>query len=347
MNIKELIRPHLISLKPYSSARDEYTGKTGVFLDANENPFGSATSEAYNRYPDPLQKELKEKISGIKGVPAANIFLGNGSDEPIDLMMRAFCEPGNDNVIITPPTYGMYEVSAEINHVETRKAPLSADFQLREEEVLKMVDERTKLIFLCSPNNPTANRMNKAAVERILLSFRGIVIVDEAYIDFCDSPGFSGKLRDYPNLVILQTFSKAWGLAALRLGMAFASEEIIYFLNKIKPPYNINQATQQLALQAIENVEWKNQKVKEIIALREKLVDELGRIPKVEKIFPSEANFVLVKIQDAKSVFDSLIENKIIVRDRSRVTLCEGCLRITVGTEEENKALVAALEGKA
>lgn len=344
MNIKALLRPHLINIKPYSSARDEYTGKEGIFLDANENPYGSATRESFNRYPDPLQKDLKEKIGLIKKTDPANIFLGNGSDEPIDLLIRAFCEPGTDNVIITPPTYGMYEVSAEINNVALRKVPLSNDFQLRTDAILAEVDKHTKIIFICSPNNPTANSMHAADIEYILKNFGGIVIVDEAYIDFSEQPGFVAKLETYNNLVVLQTFSKAWGMAALRLGMAFASKEIIHYLNKIKPPYNINGVTQKLALEALANVQWKDQKVSEIKALRNELAEQITKLGNVEKVFPSDANFILVKIKEAKAVFDRLIEKKIIVRDRSRVILCEGCLRITIGTKEENEALLAALQ---
>lgn len=344
MNIKALLRPHLINIKPYSSARDEYTGKEGIFLDANENPYGSATRESFNRYPDPLQKELKEKIGLIKNTHPANIFLGNGSDEPIDLLIRAFCEPGIDNVIITPPTYGMYEVSAEINNVALKKVPLSTDFHLRTEAILAEVDKHTKIIFICSPNNPTANSMHAADIEYILKNFGGIIIVDEAYIDFSEQPGFVEKLKNYDNLVVLQTFSKAWGMAALRLGMAFANKEIIHYLNKIKPPYNINGATQKLALEALENVKWKDQKVSEIKTLRNELAKQITKLNNVEKVFPSDANFVLVKIKEAKAVFDRLIEKKIIVRDRSRVILCEGCLRITIGTKEENEALLKALQ---
>lgn len=344
MKIKELIRPHLVDIKPYSSARDEYTGKEGIFLDANENPFGSATREAFNRYPDPLQKKLKEKIAALKKISASKIFLGNGSDEPIDLLIRAFCEPATDNVIITPPTYGMYEVSAEINNIGLKKVPLTEDFQLKTGDIKKNIDKNTKIIFLCSPNNPTANSLNAADVEHILETFAGIVVIDEAYIDFSEQPGFAEKLDWFENLVILQTFSKAWGMAALRLGMAFANEDIIHYLNKIKPPYNISGATQKLALEALENVAWKDARVNEIKSLRNELTGDINKLRRVEKVFPSDANFILVKMKDAKAVFDRLIDEKIIVRNRSNVILCEGCLRITIGTKDENNALLKALQ---
>ncbi len=343
-SIQNLVRPHILTLKPYSSARDEYTGTEGIFLDANENPIGSALeSEKYNRYPDPYQRKLKEKLAIIKNCQPAQIFLGNGSDEPIDLLFRAFCEPKQDNVILMPPTYGMYEVSADLNLVITKKLNLTSDFQIDIDAVLKAIDKNTKLIFVCSPNNPTANSLKKVHIRLLLSNFGGLVVVDEAYIDFSKDKSWIEELHDFPNLVVLQTFSKAWGLAALRLGMAFASEEIVQILNKIKPPYNINAATQQLALQALDNVERKNTMVQAILAERTQLVADLAKIPCVVHVYPSDANFVLVKMTNAKRIYDYLVEQKIIVRDRSKVVLCEECLRITVGTAAENAKLLNTL----
>lgn len=343
MDINKLLRPHLLNIKPYSSARDEYKGREGIFLDANENPFGSGIHENFNRYPDPLQTALKQKISQIKGVNSDNIFLGNGSDEPIDLLIRAFCEPGKDNIIIAPPTYGMYNVSADINGVKTKKAPLTSEFLLDEKAIVSAIDQSTKLVFLCSPNNPTGNSMQEDAIERILKNFRGLVIIDEAYIDFSAQKSFSQKLGEFNNLVVLQTLSKAWGLAALRLGMAFCHAEIVEILNKIKPPYNINGATQKLAHEALNNQNWKDQQVREILNLRRDLEIQLGKLEEVIKIYPSDANFLLVEMKDVKSAFKYLIDQKIIVRDRSNLTLCEGCLRITIGTANENQQLTEAL----
>jgi len=343
MDINKLLRPHLLNIKPYSSARDEYKGREGIFLDANENPFGSGIYENFNRYPDPLQTVLKQKISQIKGVNSDDIFLGNGSDEPIDLLIRAFCEPGKDNIIIAPPTYGMYNVSADINGVKTKKAPLTSEFLLDEKAIVSAIDQSTKLVFLCSPNNPTGNSMQEDAIERILKNFRGLVIIDEAYIDFSAQKSFSQKLGEFNNLVVLQTLSKAWGLAALRLGMAFCHAEIVEILNKIKPPYNINGATQKLAHEALNNQNWKDQQVREILNLRRDLEIQLGKLEEVIKIYPSDANFLLVKMKDVKSAFKYLIDQKIIVRDRSNLTLCEGCLRITIGTANENQQLTEAL----
>ena len=343
MDINKLLRKHLINMKPYSSARDEYTGKEGVFLDANENPFGSASKEAFNRYPDPLQKELKQKLSQIKGVPAKNIFLGNGSDEPIDLLIRAFCEPEKDEVVITPPTYGMYQVCAEVNNAKLISVPLTVDFDLDVEGILSAISENSKIIFLCSPNNPTGNSLQNSDVINVLENFPGIVVIDEAYIDFAEHDSYATLLSKYKNLVVLQTLSKAWGLAALRLGMAFADDQIISILTKIKYPYNINAATQKLVLEALDNENWKNDQVSEILALRDELIEKIQSFSQVEKVYPSDANFVLVKIRDAKKIFDYLIDQKIIVRDRSKVILCEDCLRITVGTKSENNSLIDAL----
>ncbi|MBI3512307.1 MAG: histidinol-phosphate transaminase [Bacteroidetes bacterium] len=343
-NLENLLRENIKKLTPYSSARDEFNGDAEIFLDANENSFGSPADRNYNRYPDPLQKKLKEKISGIKGVPAKNIFLGNGSDEAIDLLFRAFCNPGIDNVIITPPTYGMYEVSANVNDVFVKKIPLTENFQPDIESISEVVDERTKIIFLCSPNNPSGNSLLREQVEIILNNFHGIVVVDEAYINYSKQKSFIGELTEYPNLVVMQTLSKAWGLAGLRLGMLFASKEIIDVLNKIKPPYNVNAATQEIALKALDNIEQVNAWIKETVSEREKLVVELSKLRFVKKIFPSDANFLLVKMNDPEKIYDQLVSAGIIVRDRSKVTLCEGCLRITVGTPQQNLKLVNELK---
>lgn len=343
-SINKSLRPHIAKLTPYSSARDEYSGKEGVFLDANENPVGSITAANFNRYPDPYQSQLKERIAAIKDVPATNIFLGNGSDEAIDLLFRAFCNPGKDNIIILPPTYGMYEVSAEINDVTIKRVNLSEDFQIRPDETLAEVDDFTKIIFICSPNNPSGNEMKKEAILQILDGFGGLVVVDEAYIDFSASPSFTQFLSQYPNLLVMQTFSKAWGLASLRLGMAFASTEIIQVLNRIKPPYNISGLTQETVLEALAEAEKMKAMVKEILQERTGLEEALKNLPLVQKIYPSDANFLLVKIKHARQIYNYLIAHKIIVRDRSKVVLCEDCLRITVGTDRENGILLEALE---
>lgn len=342
-DLNELIRENIKNLTPYSSARDEFSGAAKVFLDANENSLGSPLTKWYNRYPDPHQLKVKEKIAFVKSVPAENIFLGNGSDECIDLLFRSFCEPKKDNVIICPPTYGMYEVSANINDVEIRKAPLLEDFQLDLVHLENLVDENTKLIWVCSPNNPTGNSLNRADIEAVLNNFNGIVVIDEAYINFAKQKSFIQELNDYPNLVVMQTFSKAWGLAALRLGMAFASVEIIEVLNKVKPPYNINQATQELAMKALEEVGQVNDMIKLIVDMRQALVEVFTQIPIVERVYPSDANFFLVKIKDARKVYEYLLTKGIVVRDRSNVKLCDNCLRITIGTEKENTLLVDAI----
>ena len=342
-DINKLVRENVKKVKPYSSARDEFSGEAKVFLDANENSLGSPLRKWYNRYPDPHQQKLKAEISKIKNIEVAGIFLGNGSDECIDLLYRCFCEPGKDNVIICPPTYGMYEVSASINDVEIRKAVLLPDFQLNLELIESLSDANTKMIWICSPNNPTANSINYQDIEVLLNNFPGLVIVDEAYINFSRQRSLLQELKEYPNLVVLQTFSKAWGLAALRLGMAFASEEIIELLNKIKPPYNINQATQDLALEALQELEQVNDMIKEIVAMREELIKVFQRMPLVEKVYPSDANFLLVKVGNAVDIYEYLLKEGIVVRDRSKVHLCDGCLRITIGTEKENTLLVDAL----
>jgi len=337
--LEKLVRKNVLNLKPYSSARDDFKGTASVYLDANENPY----TALYNRYPDPHQNKLKQKISAIKKVPKNQIFLGNGSDEPIDLMIRAFCEPGIDNILIPQPTYGMYTVSAEINNVIIKTVSLTADFDLDVESIKNTWDRDTKLIFLCSPNNPSGNLLSFDRIIQILQEFKGVVIVDEAYIDFANLPGFIPMLNQYPNLVVLQTLSKAWGLAALRVGMCFASSEIIAILNKIKPPYNISILSQQAAEEGLNNESLKNEWVIKIIAERKELERELQKIKLVKKIYPSDANFLLVKVTEAKDVYQKLVERGIIVRDRSNVILCENCLRITVGTEQENKKLINEL----
>lgn len=342
-DLNSLLRPHIAKLQPYTSARDEYTGKEGVFLDANENPFGSITERDFNRYPDPYQSALKAEIAKIKAVRTSQIFLGNGSDEAIDLLYRAFCNPGKDNVVLLPPTYGMYEVSANINDVEIRKVSLTEDFQLRPKQILEAADANSKILFICSPNNPSANKAKREDVLFLLQNFNGLVVVDEAYIDFSDEPSFTTELDNYPNLLVMQTFSKAWGLASLRLGMAFASEEIIRILNKIKPPYNISGLTQDTVLEAITDKAKVDRMILEILDERDFLQGELKGLPFVKKIHPSHANFLLVKIPNATQVYDDLIEEKVIVRNRAKVLLCEDCLRITVGTREENEAFLRAL----
>lgn len=340
MNINNLLRKNIKSLQPYSSARDEYSGEAMVFLDANENPF----NQPYNRYPDPLQRELKEKIALLKDVMPEQIFLGNGSDEPIDLLIRAFCEPGEDNVVSIDPTYGMYQVAAEINNVEVKKVSLTETFELDAQELLDSADEKTKLVFLCSPNNPTGNCLNEKAVLDVVKNFNGIVVLDEAYIDFAPGKSLLAQLNDFPNLVILQTFSKAWGMAGIRLGMAFAASEIVSVLNKIKYPYNLNILTQQKALELIENRDKVEKWVKLLIAEREKMRTLLADFPFVIKIFPSDANFILVKMHDARGIYEYLKENGVIVRDRSKVHLCEDSLRITIGSSDENEQLLTALK---
>lgn len=345
-SLTNLLRPHILSLTPYSSARDEYTGKEGIFLDANENPLGSTTTQGeYNRYPDPHQGAIKHRLAPIKGVRPTQIFLGNGSDEPIDLLVRATCTPGGkDSILIMPPTYGMYEVSAAVNDVTIIKVPLTPDFQVDTNAVIAAITDTTKLIWLCSPNNPSGNLLQADAIRTILQAAdHALVIVDEAYIDFASTPSWTTELDKYPNLVVLQTFSKAWGLAALRLGMCFASEELISVLNKIKPPYNISAPAQALALDALMHEDEKNTMVARIMAERQHLTEELKSLPIVAVIHPSEANFLLVQFADAKATFAYLIDQQVIVRDRSKVTLCEGCLRISVGTPAENEGLMAVL----
>jgi histidinol-phosphate aminotransferase len=342
--LSNILRKNIKNLIPYSSARDEYKGSVGIFLDANENSFGSPLKVNYNRYPDPLQLKVKQQISSIKNIPIHQIFLGNGSDEAIDILFRAFCQPSIDNVIICPPTYGMYEVSANINDVAIQKVNLTSNFQLDTQSILSTINQFTKLIFICSPNNPTGNLIDKRDIEILLQNFKGLVVVDEAYIDFSTEESMIKKLADYPNLVVLQTFSKAWGLAGIRAGMAFASEEIIDIFNKVKPPYNVSKSTQQILLEALQNKSTINNWVKQTIEQKQVLVEGIQKLNFVEKVFPSDANFILVKMLNPKKVYDFLIENEIIVRDRSKVVLCDGCLRITIGTQNENQKLIENLQ---
>src|ERR1700743_2336669 len=320
-DLDKLLRDNIRKLVPYSSARDEFKGEAQVFLDANENSLGSPLTRWYNRYPDPHQWKVKEAVSKIKGIPAQHIFLGNGSDGCIDLLYCAFCVPGKDNVIIKPPTYGMYEVSANINDVEVRRSVLLDDFQLDLVHLENLVDEHTKLIWICSPNNPTANSMNRQDIEIILNNFPGLVVIDEAYINFSRHRSFIQELSDYPNLVVLQTMSKAWGLAGLRLGMAFASEAIIDIYNKVKPPYNISQATQELALKALEEVGQVNDMIRNLVTMREQLSHDLSELSMVKRVYPSDANFLLVKVVDARGIYEYLLKTGIVVRDRSKVEL--------------------------
>ena len=343
-NLDILVRENIKKMTAYSSARHEFSGEATVFLDANENSFGSPLPDNYNRYPDPLQAAVKEKISNIKGVPPQNIFLGNGSDEAIDLLFRIFCEPGKDNAIIFPPTYGMYEVCAEMNDIKVKKVRLKEDYQLDLDAIAENIDPFTKLIFICSPNNPTGNSINRNDIEIVLNNFDGLVVIDEAYINFARQKTFIPELTEYPNLVILQTLSKAWGLAGLRLGMAFAREPIIGYMNKVKYPYNINTATQQLALKALNNIETVNDWIKITVEQREWLKDQLLLLPMTKTVFPSDANFILAKMTEAKKIYDYLSDKGIIVRDRSKVILCEDSLRITIGTPNENRLLINTLK---
>jgi histidinol-phosphate aminotransferase len=341
---EQIVRPNIRQMTPYSSARHEFSGEATIFLDANENAFGSPLPENFNRYPDPLQKELKEKVSSIKGVPPDNIFLGNGSDEAIDLLFRIFCEPGKDNVILFPPTYGMYEVCAAMNDVTVRKVPLNEQFQPDLEATAAAIDQHSKLIFVCSPNNPTGNSMDPHAISMLLNNFDGLVVVDEAYINYARQKTLISELTEYPNLVILQTLSKAWGLAGLRIGMAFAGEPVISYMNKVKYPYNISSAAQQLALEALGNISSVNNWTRTTVEQRDWLAQELLQFPFTRLVYPSDANFLLVKMDTARNIYDHLAAKGIIVRDRSRVILCNDCLRITIGTPDENKQLVAALK---
>jgi histidinol-phosphate aminotransferase len=341
---ESLIRKHLRALKPYSSARDEYTGKLGVFLDANENSIGSATADLYNRYPDPHHAELKELWSAIKGVAASKIFFGNGSDEPIDLLLRMFCEPSQDHIITMPPTYGMYAVSADINAVENVQVPLKSDFSIDLEQLRTTWNRNSKILFVCSPNNPSGNLLDRATILTILNEFPGIVVLDEAYVDFSPEESWCKELDNYPKLIVLQTLSKAWGMAGIRVGVAMANEAVISVLDKIKPPYNISVPNQRLAFEALKNEGKKNAYVADLLAERQKLIDELQQLSLVKKIVPSAANFLLVEMEGGKTVFDYLIQNTLIVRYRGTQLHCDNTLRITIGTSEENAELIRLLK---
>lgn len=338
--LKELCRPNIWNLAPYSCARNEFSGQEArVFLDANENPYNAP----YNRYPDPLQTEVKKAMSKVKGVPAENIFLGNGSDEAIDLVYRVFCSPGEDNVVAIAPTYGMYKVCADVNDVEYRPVLLDEEFQITASKLLDACDSHTKVIWICSPNNPTGNLINRTAIELVLKEFDGIVVIDEAYSDFAPEHPFRVKIKQYPNLVVLNTMSKAWGCAALRMGMAFASKEIIDIFNKVKYPYNINLLTQRQALESLKDPYQVDKWVKLILQERKNVISAFLDLPICEKIYPTDANFFLAKMTDAQAIYDYLKEQGVIVRNRNRVELCSGCLRITVGSKVENMELLAAL----
>ena len=339
-NIQDIVRPNIQRLKPYSCARDEFKGRPArVFLDANESPY----NQPYNRYPDPLQEELKKLLSEVKGVPADQIFLGNGSDEAIDLVYRVFCQPGIDNVVAIEPTYGMYGVCADINDVAYRTVPLEPGYRLNAEKVLAATDAQTKVIWLCTPNNPTGNALNRTEIEKILDNFRGIVVVDEAYSDFSAERPFRVDLERWPHLIVLNTFSKAWGCAAIRLGMAFASRQIIDLFNKVKYPYNVNTLTQEKALEMLDDVSATEGRVRQICREREHMLPAMEELPICQRVYPSAANFFLAKVTDADAIYSYLVDKGIIVRNRNRVQMCEGCLRITIGTKEENNELLAAL----
>jgi histidinol-phosphate aminotransferase len=340
ISLERLVRPNIWSLAPYSSARDEYFGKEAhVFLDANENPYNAP----YNRYPDPLQRELKGLLEKVKGVPADMIFLGNGSDEAIDLPYRIFCEPGRDNVVAIAPTYGMYKVCADINDIEYREVLLDDHYQMQAEKLLAACDEHTKIVWMCSPNNPTGNSLDRDEILKVIEAFQGIVIVDEAYIDFAQQKSLRQELPTHPNLIILQTMSKAWGSAAIRLGMAFASKEIIAIYNKVKYPYNVNLLTQQQAIEVLKDPYEVDKWVKILLAERNRLIQAFAELPICETIYKTDANFFLAKVTDAKAIYDYLVDKGIIVRNRSRIQLCANCLRITIGTRTENNELLSAL----
>ncbi len=337
--LKDLVRPNIMRMAPYSCARSEFKGDARVFLDANENPYG-----VYNRYPDPLQVAIKEKIAALKGVRPGQIMLGNGSDEPIDLIYRIFCRPGVDNVVAIEPSYGMYRVAADTNDVEYRTAMLSADFGFDADALLSEADSNTKVAWLCSPNNPTGNSLPEAQVRKVLEEFGGIVVIDEAYIDFASQPGWLQELDSHPRLIVLQTFSKAWGLAGVRCGMAFASEEAISIFNKVKYPYNVNTLTQEEVGRALDRADDVRRRVNEILAERDRVVKGLESLKIIRHVYPTDANFVLVRVDDADAAYRALLADGIVTRNRNRVSLCAGCIRITIGTPAENDELLSKLK---
>ncbi len=341
MNIQDLIRPTVKALKPYSSARDEYQGNSDamVFLDANENPFENGV----NRYPDPQQRTVKSLLSEIKSIPQKNILLGNGSDEVLDLIYRAFCEPNQDNIITLPPTYGMYSVLANINAIAIKSVQLDEKFQPKVDKILEIADVNSKVLFLCSPNNPTGNSFEAKSIEKMIKQFKGVVVIDEAYIDFSNEESWLSRLKEFPNLIVTQTLSKAYGMAGIRLGICYASEEIISILNRIKPPYNVNELTQQKAIEQLEQNELTNQQVANILNERNILIEKLNGIDFISKIYPSDANFILAKVDNATKRYDELIQKGIVIRNRTTQPGCENCLRFTVGTPQENKILIDAL----
>ena len=339
-DLNNLVRKNILELKAYSSARDEYKGlRANVFLDANENPYNAPI----NRYPDPLQQDVKKKISALKSVPVENMFLGNGSDEAIDIIFRVFCNPKCDNVVSIEPTYGMYEVCANINDVEYRKVLLDDKFDFDADSLLGACDENTKVIFVCSPNNPTGNNLSRNQIERLLVEFQGIVVIDEAYSDFSTERPFRLDLGKYPNLIVLNTFSKAWGCASIRLGMAYASAEIIQIFNKVKYPYNVNLLTQEKALEVLSDITKIHQRINAIVESRNNLIDAFSQLPICSKVYPTDANFFLAKVCDANQIYNYLIDKGIVVRNRHNITLCNDCLRITIGSNEENRLLLSAL----
>ncbi|MEP6847230.1 MAG: histidinol-phosphate transaminase [Acidobacteriota bacterium] len=342
-DLSKLVRENIKGLLPYSSARGEFGGDAEIFLDANENAFGSPLSADYSRYPDPLQTLIKGKLANAVGVSAANIFVGNGSDEAIDLLIRIFCRPGIDNILICPPTYGMYEVSANINDIKVKRADLCLDYELDLESIGNTIDEATKLIFLCSPNNPTGNSLKRNSILKIAELFCGIVIVDEAYVHFSERESLIPEIKTHPNIVVLQTFSKAWGLAGLRVGKAFANAPVIDLMNRVKPPYNVSHIAQKMILEAFENRSVVEARIAEIVKMRGELAGSLAELSFVDTVYPSEANFLLVKMTNPNKIYDLLLIENIVVRNRSTITLCEGCLRITIGTPDENATLIKAL----
>lgn len=343
-DLGNLVRENIKRVTPYSSARSEFNGRAKIFLDANENSFGSPVIAGYPRYPDPLQTKIKNRLAEMIRVQSNQIFVGNGSDEAIDLLFRIFCRPQIDNAVICPPTYGMYEVAAAINDVPVRRVNLTNEFQLNVGSILNAIDDNTKLIFICSPNNPTGNLIKRRSILEIVEIFQGIVIVDEAYVHFSEARSLIDEIERFPNLVVLQTFSKAWGLAGLRVGLAFANPEVIKLFNKVKPPYNVSQIAQNMICDALKMKCRVDTTIAEIIGERINLENCLERFPFITRVYPSDANFFLVKVADAKNLYRMLLNEGIVVRDRSDVELCEGCLRITVGTPNENKALINALE---